>query len=202
MVQSFSNRLLQHGSPTGSPVLPANLLQHGLLSPWIHRSWKELDPVRVSHGITASFRDPLAPARGPPWWQVDICSTMDLHGLQGDSFPHHCLLHGCRGMSDPAPGAPPPPPSSLTLLSAELFLSDILTLLSQLPFHHRFFPFLNMLSQKRYQSRSWWQWKWSVFFWKCWQLTCSSKGHKLREYYFWAWSLKSTVRNIDSSEAV
>ena len=29
-VQSFRNRLLQHGSPTGAQVLLANLLQHGL----------------------------------------------------------------------------------------------------------------------------------------------------------------------------
>ena len=34
---------------------------------------------------------------------------------------------GCRAISAPAPGAPPPPPSSLTLVSAELFLSHILT---------------------------------------------------------------------------
>ena len=29
--------------------------------------------------------------------QVDICSTMDLHGLQGDSLPHHGLHHGLQG---------------------------------------------------------------------------------------------------------
>ncbi|KAK4829708.1 hypothetical protein QYF61_006083 [Mycteria americana] len=29
--------------------------------------------------------------------QVDICSTMDLHGLQGDSLPHHSLHHGLQG---------------------------------------------------------------------------------------------------------
>ena len=32
-VQSFRNRLLQRGSPAGSQVLPANLLQRGFLSP-------------------------------------------------------------------------------------------------------------------------------------------------------------------------
>ena len=32
------HELLQRGSPTGSQVLPANLLQRGLLSPWGHRS--------------------------------------------------------------------------------------------------------------------------------------------------------------------
>jgi len=29
--------------------------------------------------------------------QMDICSTVDLHGLQGDSLPHHGLLHGLQG---------------------------------------------------------------------------------------------------------
>jgi len=37
-VRSFRNRLLQHGSLTRSQALPANLLQHGLLSPGVHRS--------------------------------------------------------------------------------------------------------------------------------------------------------------------
>jgi len=43
------------------------------------------------------------------------------------------------------------PPSSLTLVSAELFLSQSLTPLSRLPFHCRFFPFLNMISQRHHQ---------------------------------------------------
>ena len=29
--------------------------------------------------------------------QVDICSTVDLHELQGDSLPHHGLPHGLQG---------------------------------------------------------------------------------------------------------
>jgi len=29
--------------------------------------------------------------------QVDICSTVDLHGLQGHSLPHHGLLYGLQG---------------------------------------------------------------------------------------------------------
>ena len=33
------------------------------------------------------------------WLQVDICSTVDLHGLQGDSLPHHGLHHGLQGLS-------------------------------------------------------------------------------------------------------
>jgi len=91
-VQSFRNRLLQHGSPTGSQALPANLLRCGVLSPRVHRFLQEPAPVQALHGVTASFRHPRAPAWCPfhgRW--VDICSTMDLHGLQGDNLPHHGL---------------------------------------------------------------------------------------------------------------
>ena len=66
-LQSFKHRLFQCGSPVGSQVLPANLLQRGLLSPQICRSCQEPAPARASHGVTASFGHPPAPAWGPPW---------------------------------------------------------------------------------------------------------------------------------------
>jgi len=83
-VQSFRNGVHQRGSPTGSQALPANLLQHGLLS---------------FHGATGPAKSLLQ--RGLPMGlnppsgihllrcgvfhalQVDICSTTDLHRLQG-----------------------------------------------------------------------------------------------------------------------
>jgi len=119
-VQSFRNRLLHRGSPTGSQALPANLLQCGLLSLWVHRSWQEPAPAQASHRVTASFRHPPAVVWGPfHGLQVEICSTMDRHGTA-------CLtmvfIMCCRGTSAPAPGVHPAPPSSLTLVSAELFL--------------------------------------------------------------------------------
>jgi len=78
--------------PTGSQALPANLLRHGLLSPRVHRSWQEPAPAWAPHGVTASFRHPPAPVWGHfHGLQVDICSTVDLHGLQGDNLPHHGL---------------------------------------------------------------------------------------------------------------
>ncbi|KAK4830930.1 hypothetical protein QYF61_014303, partial [Mycteria americana] len=49
--------------------------------------------------------------------RVDICSTVNLHGLQGDSLPHHGLHHGLQGISALVPEAPPPPPSSLTVIA-------------------------------------------------------------------------------------
>jgi len=60
----------------GSQVLPANLLQH-----------------RVSMGSHLPSGIHLLQCRALHGLQVDICSTMDLHGLQGDSLPHHGLHH-------------------------------------------------------------------------------------------------------------
>jgi len=65
-VQSFRNSLLQHGSPMGSQALPANLLQHELLSPWGHRSYQELVQVWAVHRVTPLFGHPPAPAWGLP----------------------------------------------------------------------------------------------------------------------------------------
>ncbi|KAK4831745.1 hypothetical protein QYF61_018943 [Mycteria americana] len=97
-VQSCRNRLLQRGSPTGSQVLPANLLQHGLLSPWVHRSCQEPAPAQASHRVTASFGCIHLLWHGVlHGLQVDICSTINLHGLQVDSLPHHGLHHGLQG---------------------------------------------------------------------------------------------------------
>jgi len=48
--------------------------------------------------VTASFRHPLALMWGPfHGLQVDMCSTVDLHGLQGDNLPHHGLQHELQG---------------------------------------------------------------------------------------------------------
>jgi len=128
-VQSFRNRLLQRGSPTESQVLPTNLLWRGLLSPWVHRSCQEPAPAWAPHGVAASFRHPPALVWGPPWDAGGYLLHHGLlHGLQRDSLPHHGLLHGLPGkISAPVPGAPPPPPSSLTLVTAGLFLSFCFT---------------------------------------------------------------------------
>ena len=76
----------------------------------------------------------------PPWTSM---------GCRGTACLTMVFTMDCRGISAPAPGAPPPSPSSLTLVSAELFRSHILTPLSQLLLHSSFYPFLNMLSQRR-----------------------------------------------------
>ncbi|KAK4816725.1 hypothetical protein QYF61_021599 [Mycteria americana] len=129
-VQSFRNRPLQCGSPTGSQVLPENLLLPGILSPQVHRSRQEPAPAWASHRVTASFGCIHLLWRGfLHGLQMDICSTISLHGTQSDSLLHHDLLHGLQGnlcsgaWSTSCPsfitdlGAPPPPASSLTLVT-------------------------------------------------------------------------------------
>jgi len=97
-MQSFRNRLLQRGSPMGSQALPANLLWRGLLSLWVHRSCQEPAPAQAPHRVTASFRHPPALVWDPIHrLEVDICSTVDLHGPQGHSLLHHGLHHGLQG---------------------------------------------------------------------------------------------------------
>ena len=116
-MQSFRNRLLQRGLPTGSqPPSDIHLLWRGVL-----------------HGL-----------------QLEICSTVDLHGLQGTACLTMVFITGYRGISAPTPGAPPPPLPSLTLVSAELFLSHSLTLPLAALSQQFFFPFLTMLSQRCY----------------------------------------------------
>ena len=97
-VQSFRNRQLQRGSPTGSQVLSPNLLQRGLLS-----LQKSTGPARslLQCGLPTGSQPPsgihLLQRGVLHGLQVDICSTVDLHGLQGDSLPHHGLPHGLQG---------------------------------------------------------------------------------------------------------
>jgi len=79
-VQSFRNRLLQYGSLMGSQVLPVNLLQCGL-----------------PKGSQPPSGIPLLWCGVLPGLQVEICSTVDLRGLQGHSVPHHGLLHRLQG---------------------------------------------------------------------------------------------------------
>ena len=100
-VQSFRDRLLQRGSPMGSQVLPANLLQCGLLSPWGHRSCQEPAPAWASHGVTASFG------------HIHLLWRGVLHGLQVDSAPP---------LTSMGAGAQPVPPWSAPRAAGESLL--------------------------------------------------------------------------------
>ena len=140
----------------GSQVLPANLLQPGLLS---------LQGPQVLPGPCSGvgfprghslLGHPPALAWGPPraaggycstmdlhGLQVEICSTMDLHGLQGTACLTMGCTTGCRGISAPAPGAAAPPPSALALVVCRaVALPHTLAALPRLLLCSRFFPFL------------------------------------------------------------
>ena len=57
-----------------------------------------------------------------PRLQVEICSPVDLPGLQGHSLPHHGLPHGLQGNLCSSAWSIFSPPSALTWGSAGLFL--------------------------------------------------------------------------------
>ena len=150
-VQSFRNRLRQHGSPMGWQVLPSDLIQCGLLP---------ISGPQVLPGACPSTSFPqdhsflwestcfsVESSTGCSYISVPLCTSMDWRGTVCLSV---VFTTSSRGISAPAPEAPPPPPSSLTLMPAELFLSHSLTHLSQLLPHSKFFPFLSMLSQRHY----------------------------------------------------
>ena len=80
-----------------------------------------------------------------PRLQVEICSPVDLPGLQGDSLPHRGLHHhGLQGNLRSGAWSTSCPPSALTWGSAGLGLSHVLT-----PFTTAaqvFLPFLKYVS--------------------------------------------------------
>ena len=96
--------------------------------------------------------------------QVDICSTVDLHGLQGHSLPHHSLLHGLQGNLCSSAWSTSSP-SFFTDLGAcrALFLTYFQSSfwLLLLLYSAFFFTFLTMLSQRCYRC-CWWARPWPV----------------------------------------
>jgi len=119
---------------------------------WLH--WA-IRPARslLQHGLPTGSQPPsgipLLQLGVPPGLQVDICSTMDHLGLQGHSLPHHSLLHKLQGNLCSGALSTSSPPSSLAFVSAELFLSHVLTPLSRCSVS----AFLTMLSQRCYHCR-------------------------------------------------
>jgi len=111
-VQSFRNRLLQCGSPTGPQALPAILLWCELLSPWVRRSWQEPAPVQAPHGVTASFRlQHGVHSTGCRWISAPPWTSMDYRGTA-------CLttvfITSSKGRLSALTSQAPPPPSFFT----------------------------------------------------------------------------------------
>jgi len=82
-------------------------------------------------------RHPPAPAGDPPQATGGYLLHCGPQWAAGDSLTHNGLHYGLQGNLCFLHEAPPPPPSSLTLVSAELFLSHILT-----PPFQQIFPLL------------------------------------------------------------
>jgi len=129
--ETVFHELFQRGSFPRAAALH-ELLRCGSL-PW--------SAVLQEQAAPAWFPLASQPPLGIHGLQVEICSAVDLHELQGHSLPHLVFSMGCRGISAPACGAHPPPPSSLTLVSAGLFLSHVLNPLFQLQLRSLFFLF-------------------------------------------------------------
>jgi len=101
-------------------------------SPWVHRS---TSPARslLQYGVSTgcSFLQGTSTScdvGSYTSFRVDVCSTMDLHGLQGDNMLIHGLHHRLQGN-----------------------FCSFLTFLSQLLLCSSFCPFINILSQRFYQ---------------------------------------------------
>lgn len=86
---------------------------------------------------------------------MEICSDV-VHRVQGDNLLHHGLLHGLQGKFCTGTWSTSNPPSSLTFVSARLFLTfshpSLPAVVAQQFFFY--FPFLNLLFQSPNQSFS------------------------------------------------
>jgi len=138
--ETLVHELLQQ-SPMGSQALPANLLQHGLLSLQGHSSYQKPAPMWAPHGVTASFGHSLLQRGVLPGLQVGICSPVGLHSCR-DSLPSPWSAPWAAGNLCSGAWSTSCPPSALILGSAELFLLHILTHLLTLLLCSSFFPLL------------------------------------------------------------
>jgi len=84
---------------------------------------------------------------------------MDLHGLQGDSLPHHDLLHGLPLCSSAWSTTSPSFFTDLGVCRAVSLTYSSSSLLIANAVPQEGIPFLNMLSQRRYRCHRWaWPW--------------------------------------------
>jgi len=129
-----------------------------VLSPRVHRTWQRPAPARAPQGVTASFRHPPALAWGPfHGLQVEICSTMGLHGLQRDNLPHHGLHHELQGKALCSgvltTSFPPFFFTGLGVCRVVSFMLSHSSLFTAISLQFFFFLFLTMLSQRCYRCR-------------------------------------------------
>uniref|UniRef100_A0A663M776 protein-tyrosine-phosphatase n=1 Tax=Athene cunicularia TaxID=194338 RepID=A0A663M776_ATHCN len=90
-VQSFRNRLLQHGSPTGSQVLQQTCSSVGSSPHGSTGPARSLLQRGLPRGHSLLQAHPPALAWGPPRAAGGFCSTAHLHGCRGTA----CPTRGC-----------------------------------------------------------------------------------------------------------
>lgn len=119
------HKLLQHGSHLhGLTNPPRTLLQHGLLSPRVCRSFQVPAPAQVSHGVTASTQ--ASPCSGTG---SSAGATLHCMGCRGPAISPRTALQNLRAISfSPSSSSCPSSCSALCWLCAQLFLSHVLTL--------------------------------------------------------------------------
>lgn len=91
-----------------------------------------------------------------PVWALHGCRWISASPLSSVGYREAACITsvftGCRGISAPAPGAPPPPLSSPILTPAGLFISHSHSSLPSL-LHSLSYPFFKMLSQLHYKHQ-------------------------------------------------
>lgn len=122
-------------SGTGcSPWIPTSKLAPVWTSLLFHRSCQEIAPSWAFHGITDSLQCIHLRWQGVlHGLQKDLCSTLELHGLQGHTLPH-CGPWAARESLLQCLLVPPCPPSLLTWVSVGLFLPQVLLVVVMMPF--------------------------------------------------------------------
>lgn len=140
VVQSFRNRVFQHGSPVD------------------HRSCWKPAPAQVfqCHSLLQAFTCSLV-GSSVGWRSISAPPWTSLRAAGAELLPHG-FYHRLQGDLFSVPGAPPPSPSPPTWVSAEVFLTHILTCLLYLQLlllNIIFFSILNLSSQRHCQCCPW-----------------------------------------------
>ena len=107
-VQPFRNRLLQCGSSMGSRVLPANLLQHGLLSMGPQVLPGACSSLGSPQGHSLLWASTCAGVGSSTGCRRISATPLPSMGCRGTACLTMVFTTGCRGISALVPGAPPP----------------------------------------------------------------------------------------------
>lgn len=158
-VQPLRTRLLQHSFPLGWQVLPANLLQCGLLSPWVQQvlvgpcfsvgfPWGHSLPQAATCSAVGS-------STGSRWMSAPLWTSVSCRGIFFLNCFHHWLQWNFSS------GTISCSSTDMSVGSLTYFLAPFSCDCSFLLANNFFPPFLDMLSQRHYHCQ-WWAQLWSA----------------------------------------